>query len=405
MYKKNFKLTFLFVFSFIVLFIFSLKVNVYAQTQPLNGWNSDYMRFALCSQPCTIKNVIQINPQTAGIALQLNGNPNGSYAYYSNVGPVISFPYSGLTRLNSITVVVPNISKYIPQGYSIKSNEIDLGVYAGSCGNNISATNFVSSVGFNPQPPSFSSTGCSNTNPLNDYFYNYSKGYYYYNLPLSYSNSGGAGIFSWSGNVTINIPYTNFNFTLSGSFVRIHKSSTHPTITATLNCSGISWNTSNFASGDKITGSINGTPNFTVPQQTSSSGTYKGFVSFAEKYNENYTGTLILHYGSSSVSTTTSPFNFSNCVSHPKPSCSGGDLSLCSPPPTPSCISYSHQLTVKGSLVAYGGVYSYRDLPQECDLYYPAVSVTFNPHFLSVYHELFIKNLGNVIQYWIEPGI
>ena len=178
-----------------------------------------------------------------------------------------------------------------------------------------------------------------------------------------------------------------------------------PTISASLSCNGISWNTSNFASGDKITGSINGTPNFSVPQQTSSSGTYNGFVLFAEKYNENYTGTLILHYGSSSVSTTTSSFNFSNCVSHPKPSCSGGDLSLCSPPPTPSCISYSHQLTVKGSLVAYGGVYSYRDLPQECDLYYPAVSVTFNPHFLSVYHELFIKNLGNVIQYWIEPGI
>lgn len=393
MYKKNFKLTFLFVFSFIVLFIFSLKVNVYAQTQPLNGWNSDYMRFALCSQPCTINNVIQINPQAAGIALQLNGNPNGSYAYYSNVGPVISFPYSGLTRLNSITVVVPNISKYIPQGYSIKSNEIYLGVYAGSCGNNVSATNFVSSVGFQPQPPSFSSTGCSNTNPLNDYFYNFSKHYYYYNLPLSYSNSGGAGIFSWSGNVTINIPYTNFNFTLSGSFVRIHKSSTHPTITASLSCTGITWNTSNFASGDKITGSINGHSLSSLPQQASDTYT------FATPLTGDSIGSLKLTYSGGS---STAPLSV-NCVS--PPSCSGGDLSLCVPPPTPSCISYSHQLTVNGSLVAYKGVYSYRDLPQECDLYYPAVSMTFNPNFLSVYHELFIKNLGNVIQYWIEPGI
>ena len=317
---RRIKIIFSFILVILVVFIFSLKINVYAQ--PLNANSSDYINFFMCNQngqPCTINNVTQINPQSAKIALQLNGASTGSYGSYPNVGSVITFPYTGLTSIKSVEIIVPNIDNYIPKGYSIQSNEIDLAVDAGGCGTNVTATNFKSSKGFSPQPPSFSKTNCINSNPLNNYFYNLSSSYYFYNLPLSYQYSNGNGIFTYNGLITINTIPTNFNFTLSGSSF-----------------------------------SKNPTP---IPTQ-------------------------------------------------PPHQCSTGALSDCSPPPQPSSLQCtSSQLNVQGSLVAYGGIYSYRDLPSYCDLYYPAVSVTFNPNFLSVYHELFIKNLGNVIQYWIEPGI
>ncbi len=92
----------------------------------------------------------------------------------------------------------------------------------------------------------------------------------------------------------------------------------------------------------------------------------------------------------------------SNGICSTTPVCGVNSLLNCTNPTIPT--STGSTLTINGSIVGYGGIYSFRDLGGG-DITTPAVSIVFNPDFLSVYNELFISNLGDVIQYWIEPGI
>ena len=93
-----------------------------------------------------------------------------------------------------------------------------------------------------------------------------------------------------------------------------------PTIAASMGCNGITWSTTNFASGDSITGNITDTTTNTVtttlPTQTIASGTYNSFVQSLEDTQDNYTATLTLSYSGGSTTVSSGNVNFYQCVNH-----------------------------------------------------------------------------------------
>ena len=199
----------------------------------------------------------------------------------------------------------------------------------------------------------------------------------------------------------------------TNSFNFFHCSKTIPTppsISASLNCKtglyyavlGLSISSGNLPSGYTVYTSIDSN----YYKSTLGKDTYSAFLSSLDKQNKFFSGTVKLYYKTHNLLQINT--NSVNCFSNIPPggggggSCGGSNLLPCPNPSVPALSGTP--LTINGSLVGYGGVYSFRDLGGG-DLTTPAVSILFNPNFLSVYNELFISNLGDIIQYWTEPGI
>ena len=130
------------------------------------------------------------------------------------------------------------------------------------------------------------------------------------------------GVPPFPGTFQFSAKYTSpiSGITCSASPVTVTWSTSTSTITATLSCSGINYSTTNFVSGDYVSGVINGYSSMQLSKNTNSSGIFNGNIfKSAENINQPVTATIYIYNasGSSLASVTTNSENLYNCVSHP----------------------------------------------------------------------------------------
>ncbi len=183
------------------------------------------------------------------------------------------------------------------------------------------------SVTLNCEGATWSTTNYVSTDAITGYVEDMTTGQNVYTFPTETSASGTVNSFvssltNSSDNYEVMMSVQNGNSATSGSF-NFYNCVTHtkaPTIAVTLDCQGASWTTTNYVSQDAITGYVEDTTTnqkvATIPTENVSTGTVNSFVSALTNSHDNYTVTMSVAGGNSSTS---SEFNFYNCVTHTQP--------------------------------------------------------------------------------------